>query len=61
MKIRFTIHKDNIFTFFTIDEMCDGENITGDATIEKQLNEIYRIFKLFADNGYKPYISIMED
>lgn len=60
MKIRFSIYKDNIISTFSIDDICNTTNITGDTTIEKQLNTIYRIFKLFSDNGYKPQIFIRE-
>lgn len=58
MKITLSIRKDNMFTFFSIEAICDGENVTGDATIEKQISELYRILKIFEHNGYKPQIII---
>lgn len=60
MKIKFSVHKDNMFTFFTVDEVCNTENITGETNIGEQLIEVYRIFKIFEDNGYKPQINIKE-
>ena len=58
MKFKFSLHKDNIFIFFTIDEIVDSKSITGDTTIEEQAKWIYRIFKLFEDDGYNPNIYI---
>lgn len=61
MKIRLSIHKDNMFTYFSVEEICDSRNVTGDTSIEKQLNELYRIFRIFEHNGYKPQIFIIGD
>lgn len=61
MKIRLSIHKDNMFTFFTVEEIINSENITGDTSIKEQVTELYKIFKLFEDNGYRPQIYIREN
>lgn len=58
MKIRLSVREDNMFTFFSIENICDMKNVTGDATIEKQISELYRIFKIFEANGYRPQIII---
>lgn len=60
MKIKFSVHKDNMFTFFTVDEVFNSEDITGETNIGEQIIEVYRIFKIFEDNGYKPQINIKE-
>lgn len=60
MKIKVSIHKDNMFTFFTVEEICNTENITGETSINEQIIEVYRIFKIFEENGYKPQITIKE-
>lgn len=58
MKIRLSVREDNMFTFFSIENIYDMKNVTGDATIEKQISELYRIFKIFEANGYRPQIII---
>lgn len=58
MKIRLSIHKDNMFTFFTVEEIYNAENIAGEINIIEQIAEVYRIFKLFEDNGYNTQIYI---
>lgn len=60
MKIRLSIHKDNMFTFFTVEEICNTENIAGEINIIEQVAELLRIFKVFEDNGYNPQITIKE-
>lgn len=60
MKIIFTIHKDNMFTYFSVEEICNAENIAGEINIIEQVAELLRIFKVFEDNGYNPQISIKE-
>lgn len=58
MKFKLNIHKDNIFVTFIIEELFDSENITGDMSIKKQILEVYRVLKMFEDNGYKAYLYI---
>lgn len=60
MKIRLSTHKDNMFTFFTVEEICNTENIAGEINIIEQVAELLRIFKVFEDNGYNPQITIKE-
>lgn len=55
MIVRLSLNKDNIFTFFSVDDICSGED---DMSFIQQLSELYRIFKLFEENGYKPQIYI---
>ena len=55
MIVRLSIHKDNMFTYLSVEEICNTEDNT-DFT--QQLSELYRIFKLFEENGYKPQIFI---
>ena len=61
MTVRLTTHKDNMVTVFTVKEIFNDENITGEADIKEQIMELYRIFRLFEENGYKPQIFIRED
>lgn len=58
MTVRLILHKDNMVTVFTLKEIFDNENITGEADIKSQIRELYKIFKLFEENGYKPQIYI---
>ena len=61
MTVRLTTHKDNMVAVFTVKEIFNDENITGEADIKEQIMELYRIFKLFEENGYKPQIFIKEE
>ena len=55
MIVKLSIHKDNMFTFFSVDEICNSED---NISFTQQLSELYRIFKLFEENGYKPQIIV---
>lgn len=58
MKFKLNIHKNNIFVSFIIEELFDSEDITGDMPIKKQILEIYKILKMFENNGYKAYLYV---
>lgn len=60
MRVRLSLHKDNMVTVFTVKEIYDDNNITDEAAIKDQLMELYRIFKLFEENEYNPQIFIKE-
>ena len=55
MIVKLSIHKDNMFTFFSVDEICNSED---NISFTQQLSELYRIFKLFEESGYKPQIIV---
>ena len=58
MKFKLNIHKDNIFATFIIEELFDSEDITGDMSIKKQILEVYKMLKIFENNGYKAYLYV---
>lgn len=58
MKFKLNIHKDNIFVTFIIEELFDSEDITGDMPIKKQILEVYKMLKIFENNGYKAYLYV---
>lgn len=58
MKISLSIHKDNMFIFFSIDDIFNAEKIYGETTVGEKLYELYNILKVFNDNGYNPQIII---